>query len=42
MTVMRDHPRQPLTGYVSMDDGERIARVTAFQRSQISVRWAAE
>ena len=31
MTVMRDHPCQPLTGYVSMDDGERIARVTAFR-----------
>ena len=31
MTLMRDHPCQPLTGYVSMDDGERIARVTAFR-----------
>jgi nitroreductase len=31
MTVMRDHPCQPLTGYVPMDDGERIARVTAFR-----------
>ncbi len=28
---MRDHPCQPLTGYGSMDDAERIARVTAFR-----------
>ena len=28
---MRDHPCQPLTGYGSMDDVERIARVTAFR-----------
>lgn len=28
---MRDHPCQPLTGYVSMDDVERIERVTAFR-----------
>ena len=31
MTLMRDHPCQPLTGYVSMDDAERIARATAFR-----------
>jgi nitroreductase len=31
MTLMRDHPCQPLTGYVSMDDVERIARATAFR-----------
>jgi nitroreductase len=28
---MRDHPCQPLTGYISMDDAERIARATAFR-----------
>ena len=28
---MRDHPCQPLTGYGSMDDVERIERVTAFR-----------
>lgn len=31
MTLMRDHPCQPLTGYSSMDDAERIARATAFR-----------
>ena len=28
---MRDHPCQPLTGYVAIDDAERIDRVTAFR-----------
>jgi hypothetical protein len=31
MTLMRDHPCQPLTGYGSIDDAERIERVTAFR-----------
>ena len=28
---MRDHPCQPLTGYGSIDDAERIARASAFR-----------
>ena len=28
---MRDHPSQPLTGYVPVDDGEGVARATAFR-----------
>jgi nitroreductase len=28
---MRDHPRQPLTGYPPLDDSERTSRATAFR-----------
>lgn len=28
---MRDHPRQPLTGYLPLDDSERTSRATAFR-----------
>lgn len=31
MTLMRDHPCQPLTGYTLLDDGEGLARVAAFR-----------
>lgn len=39
---MRDHPCQPLTGYASMDDAERLERVTAFRRLMAGRRTVRE
>lgn len=39
---MRDHPCQPLTGYASVEDGEAVARITAFRALMTARRTVRE